>query len=170
MTKNEKEIIFSDEVDGKISGFALVLSFLSVGIFLLLFPEYFGNKVTATIIRWIFISIGLIGLMVELSKNKSSNIKGVDNFLAGVGLVGLWAVLFTYINIWYVNVISFFILLVGLYGLYLGLIQIIYSAIQTVRNHKENKESVTTDIGVLLTKILSLILVIVQIIKALETK
>lgn len=170
MAKNKKKIIFSEEVDNKISGFALVLTFLSIGIFLLLFPNYFGNKFAATIIRWIFILIGIIGLIVELSKTKNSNIKGFDDFIIGVVLVGVWTVLFVYINIWWINVISFFVFLMGLYGLYEGLIEIIYSTIQTVKNHKETKKRVTTDIGLLLTKILSLILVIVQIIKALGTQ
>lgn len=169
MAKNEKKIVFSEELDSKITGLALVLAFLSIGLFLLLFPSYFGNKLAATVIRWIFILIGIIGLMVELSKTKSTNIKGFDDFIIGVVLVGVWIALFICINIWWINVISFFIFLIGLFGLYQGLIEIIYSAIQTVRNREETKKSVTTDIGLLLTKILSLVLVIVQIIKALGT-
>ena len=147
-----------------------MLSFLSVGVFLLLFPSYFGNKLAATIIRWIFIIIGIIGLTLELSKTKSSTIKGFDNFIIGVALVGVWTALLVYIDIWWINVISFFIFLIGSYVLYRGLIEIIYSIIQTVRTHKETKKSVTNDIGLLLTKVLSLVLVIVQIIKALGTQ
>lgn len=169
MGKKEKKIIFSEDVDSKISGFALVLAFLSTGIFLLLFPSYFGNKLAATIIRWIFILIGIIGLIGEVSKTNKSNIKGLDNFIIGIILFGVWAVLFVYINMWLINVISFFIFLIGLYGLYRGLMEIIYSSVQTVKNHKETRKRVSTDIGLLVTKILSLVLVIVQIIKALGT-
>ena len=167
MAKNEKKIVFSEEIDSRITGFALVLAFLSIGIILLLFPNYFGNKLTATIIRWIFIVIGIIGFGTELSKSKSSNIKGIDNFVLGIVFVGGWIVLFVYLNIWWINIISFFILLFGLYGLYRGLIEIIYSAVQTSKNYIETKKSVTTDIILLITKIASLVLVIFQIIKAL---
>jgi hypothetical protein len=170
MDKKEKKIIFSEEVDNKISGLAVVLGFLSIGIFLLLFPSYFGNKLATALTRWIFILIGIIGLIIELSKTKGSNIKGLENFIVGIVLLGMWTVLFLYKNIWWINIISFFIFLIGLYGLYLGSIQIVYSIIQTVRSHKETKKSVTTDIGLLLTKVLGLVLVILQLIKVLGTK
>lgn len=166
MAKNNKKIVFSKDVDSKISGLALVLAFLSIGIFLLLFPNYFGNKLAATIIRWIFILIGIMGLIVEFPKPKNSNIKGFDNFILGAVLVGVWIVLFLYINIWWINIISFFILPIGLFGLYRGLIEIIYSSAQAIKNQETNK-SVTTDIVLLLTKIISLVLVIAQIIKVL---
>lgn len=170
MSKNEKKVVFSEEVDSKISGFAVVLAFLSIGIFLLIFPNYFGNKLAATIIRGGFISIGVIGLIVELSKNKSSNIKGINDFVIGAFLFGLWVASFVYIDIWWINVISFFVLILGLYGFYQGLIQIVYSVIQAVNYNKETKKSLTTDIVLLLTKILGLVLVIIQIIKAVGTK
>jgi hypothetical protein len=170
MEKKEKKIVFSEQVDSKITGLAIVFAFISVGIFLLLFPDYFGSKVASGIVRWIFISIGMIGLMVELSKNKKGNIKGFDNFFIGAVLVGVWTVLFLFINVWWVNIISFFFLLIGLYGLYKGLIEIIYSAYQTAKNHNETKKNITTDIALLFSKFASLVLVIVQIIKALGIK
>ncbi len=170
MAKKEKKIIFSEEVDNKISGFALVLAFLSIGIFLLIFPSYFGNKLVAFVIRWIFVSIGIIGLFAELSETKSSNIKGLDDFILAVAFLGLCTVLYVSTNILWIHIISFLILIIGIYGLYLGSIRIIYSIFQNVRNHKETKKSITIDIGLLLTKILGLVLVILQLIKVLGTK
>ncbi len=170
MAKKEKKIIFNEEVDNKIEGLALVLAFLTIGIYLLIFPSCFGNKLVAIVIRWIFISIGIIGLFVEFYEAKSSDIKGLDDFIIGVIIVVPFTVLFVSTNILWIHIISFLILIIGIYGLYLGSIRIMYSIFQNVRNHKETKKNNPIDIGLLLTKILGLVLVILQLIKVLGTK
>lgn len=48
--KKEKKATFSEEIDNSISGFALVITFIIVGIFLLFNKDYFGNQIVATVI------------------------------------------------------------------------------------------------------------------------
>ena len=79
MSEKDKKITFSKEIDDKISGIAVGFAFLTIGIFLLIYPDYFGHKLATSLIRWIFITIGTLGLLVEFNKRKSS-IKGVGNF------------------------------------------------------------------------------------------
>ena len=80
--KKEKKIIFSEVIDDSISGFALVITFIVVGIFLLFNKDYFGNETVAIIIQWLFIIIGCLGFSTEISKmNKNRGIKGIDNLI-----------------------------------------------------------------------------------------
>lgn len=168
MEEKEKKVFFSKEVDSKISGIALGFAFLSIGVFLLICPDYFGNEFATNIIRWIFIVIGALGLLVEFSKNKNTNIKGADDFLMGAVLLGIWTSFFIYTNNLWISIINFFLLLIALYGLYMGSIKIIYSIFQIIKTNKSTKKGLITDIILLITRISSLALVIVQIIKALE--
>lgn len=164
--QKEKKIVFSEEIDSKISGFSLVLAFLSIGIFLLVFPDYFGNTLASRIIRWIFICMGILGFAVEFSKSKHTAIKGFDDFILGCILIALWVLLFLWANIWWVNIISFFILFIGTYGLYQGVMKIIYSASIVIKGKQESKREVSSNIILFLTKLASLVLVVIQIIKA----
>ena len=49
----KNRIIFSEVIDNSISGFALVITFIVVGIFLLFNKDYFGNETVAIIIQLI---------------------------------------------------------------------------------------------------------------------
>ena len=46
--KKEEKGNISKEIDNSISGFALVITFIIVGIFLLFNKDYFGNQIVAT--------------------------------------------------------------------------------------------------------------------------
>jgi len=172
MVKQEKKnkITFSEEIDSKITGFAMVLAFLSIGIFLLFFPNYFGNTLISEIVRYVFIAIGIIGCIIEFKKPVYSNIKGFDDFVIGTFLIAVWLILFLFVNLWWVNIVSFLVLPFVAYGLFKGLLEMIYSAISAVQNKKESKKNISTDIILLLTKFAGLILVLVQIIKAIGVK
>lgn len=168
MSQKEEKITFSKEIDSKITGFAVVLAFLTSGIFLLLYPNYFGNILATKIIRWIFIVVGALGLMVELSNDKKSKIKGLDEFMIGILFMGIWVSIFIFINNVLMNIFSFLFFCFGAFGIYQGTIKIIYSSIQNINKEEESKRSIFTDILLFLTKVASFILVILQIIKALE--
>ncbi|WP_346025867.1 hypothetical protein [Clostridium nitritogenes] len=165
MTKKEKKITFSEEIDSKITGFAMVLAFLTWGIFLLLCPNYFGSIVATTIIRWVFIIIGALGLVAELTNDKKSNIKGLDDFFGGMICIGIWISIFIFINNLWMNIFSFVFFCFGSFCIYEGTIKIIYSSIQNIKKQEESKKGIFTDILLFLTKVASLILVILQIIE-----
>ena len=65
--KKEKKVAFSEEIDNSISGFALVITFITVGIFLLFNKGYFENQIVANVVQWTFIVIGCLGFGTEVS-------------------------------------------------------------------------------------------------------
>lgn len=88
--KKQKKVTFSEEIDSSISGFALVITFIIVGIFLLFNKDYFGNQIVDTVIQWLFIVIGCLGFGTEISRmNKDRGIKGIDNLITGIIVVGI---------------------------------------------------------------------------------
>ncbi|HFD2029066.1 TPA: hypothetical protein ACF2C8_000795 [Clostridium perfringens] len=166
MTQKEKKITFSEEIDSKITTFAIVLAFLTWGVFLLIYPNYFGSIIATKIIRWTFIIIGGLGLVAELSNDKKSDIKGLNDFLGGIVFIGIWFYAFVFINNLWINIFSFVFFCLGTYSIYEGIIKIVYSSIQNIKKDKESKNGILTDILLFLTKVASLILVILQIVKA----
>lgn len=167
--RKQKEIVFSEEIDSRISGLTLGFAFIAIGLFLLFVPDYFGNKLAGQIIRWVFIVVGTLGLCVEFGKIKPiSDIKGFNDLWAGVLLLSVWAVLFLLLknSLW--NIVGFFCLIVGVYGTFLGLLRIIYSIQQNQKNKVQSKGTILSDILVFFTKVASLALVALQLIRAVQ--
>ena len=162
--KKEKKIVFSPEVDQKINGFALVLAFIGIGVFLLFDNAYFGNEVVSNIVRWSFIIFGILGLSVVIPKTRRGEIKGVANFVLGIVFIGTWIILYLFLASWIINTLAFFLLVFGCFGFFKGLFEIIYS-IRLVKLTKGNKSGALADILMLVTLILGLLLVIVQILQ-----
>ena len=165
--KKPQKIVFSKDIDSLINGLTLGFSFVAVGLFLILFPNYFGNEFIGQLIRWIFIGIGVLGLCIEFGKLKPmSNIKGFDDLWMGILLLSVWAVLFFVAENKLFNIIGFFFLMIGTYGTFQGLLKIIYS-VHLIRKEKlQSKGTIFSDILVLMTKTISLALVVLQLIKA----
>lgn len=167
--KKQKKIIFSEEIDSKIDGLTLGFAFIVVGLFLLLVPNYFGNELVGQIVRWIFIVIGVLGLLVEFSKSKPiSDIKGFDDLWAGALLLAGWAALFFLAkdSLW--NIAGFFCLVFGMYGVFRGIFRIIYSIRLNQKNKAPTKENIASDVFLFLTKLVSLALVVLQLVKAIQ--
>ena len=163
----EKKIVFSAEVDDQITGFALVLALVVTGLILQFDSSYFGNAIITKVIQWIFIVIGALGMAVEIGKIKSS-VTGIDNLLIGIIILAGWYALYRAFNQWYTNIIAFILLFFGAYGAFLGSLQMVYSL-----SHREIKEKTEEakrqekgDIILLITKLLGVVLVVMQIIKA----
>lgn len=167
--KAEKKIVFSEEIDSQIDGLTLGFSFIVIGLFLLFVPDYFGNELAGKIVRWIFIVIGSLGLVVEFGKLKpTSNIKGFDELWVGALLLGGWAALFfsTQHPIW--HIVGFFCMIIGTYGTFRGLFRIIYSIHLNRKNETQTKGTVVSDVLIFLTKIFSLALVVLQLVNAVK--
>ena len=166
-SKRVKKIVFSEKVDSKINGFAISVAFITVGTLLIYDNSYFGNEIVSIIIRWLFIIVGALGLSIELSKIGNGEIKGIGNFAVGSLFFAIWLALYLTVSIWFVNSIVFLFLIFGSYGMYKGLLEIIYSLRQLTKV-KEKKSSVIADIMLLITTILGLILVVIQILQQLK--
>lgn len=169
MANQKNKIVFSERIDSIINGLTLGISFILIGLFLLFAPDYFGNKAAGVAVRWVFIIFGSLGLIVEFKKIKpASNIEGLSDLWAGIFLLSVWAVLFFLVNHIIGNIAGFFCLVVGAYGFILGLFRVVYSLYIITKNKKESKGNVTSDVIILLTKIFSLVLVVIQIVKVLQ--
>ena len=72
----------------------------------------------------VFSFIGVVGTFVELSKNKY--IKGLDDLGVGLFCFILWLCCIK-LNIVLINVFTFLLLIMGIYGLISGIIKIIVS-------------------------------------------
>ena len=163
----EKKIVFSVEVDDQITGFALVLALVVTGLILQFDSTYLGNAIITKVVQWIFIVIGALGMAVEIGKIKSS-VTGIDNLLIGIIILAGWYALYRAFNQWYTNIIAFILLFFGAYAAFLGSLQMVYSL-----SHREIKEKTEEakrqekgDIILLITKLLGVVLVVMQIIKA----
>lgn len=165
--KKEKKIYFSEEIDGRITGYALAFTLIVCGLVLQFVPLYFGNGVVTTIFKWFFVAIGVAGFAVQAGKIKSG-IVGLDNLFLGLMFSAIWFTLFWFGKHWIFNTIGFFCLIFGAFGFFQGLQQVIYSAnkIPKAKKEEQSKEKTKTDILLFLTKLFGVILVVVQIIKA----
>lgn len=165
--QKEKKIVFSEEIDSLINGLALGLTFVVVGIVLVLIPDYFGNKTVGNAIRWLFIVVGALGVLTEFGKLKPvSGIKGFDDFWVGVLCLAVWAVFYFLAHHVWANIVGFFFLVIGGYGGVSGVFKIAYSMYLARKNKGIKKGNVASDVLVLLTKVASAVLVVIQIVKA----
>lgn len=167
--KKEKKIVFSEEIDSLIEGLTLGVSFIAIGLFLIFVPDYFGNELVGEVVQWIFIIVGILGLIVEFGKLKPvSSIKGFDDLWLGALLLGAWAALVfaTKHLIW--HIVSFFGMVLGIYASVRGLFRIIYSIYLNRTNKVQSKGTIVSDVLIFMTKLFSLALVIVQLIKAIK--
>ena len=136
MSKKEKEkkpkkILFSEEIDSAINGFAVGFLFIGIGLFLLLKPDYFAEPVASYIVGAVIGLFGIMGTGVEISK--ATIIKGMDTFSVGAAVFIAWLVQYVYIHKLWANIAFFVLLVIGVYGLLLGLFRAIYSIIDNAK-------------------------------------
>lgn len=166
--KKEKKIYFSKEIDKQINSIAVTVSFIIIGLLLQFFPTFFGIPLITTIIEWAFIIVGFLAFGSSISKSQNI-IVGFDKFFIGILLLCAWFALFTiYNNNWIVNIISFILLIMGVYSIILSLIQIVFSFVRYMKNKKSCKDNNENggDILLFFTKLLSMLLIAAQVIKA----
>lgn len=178
MAKKEKvnkpnQIIFSEEIDSAINGYAIGLSFTGIGVFLLLKPDYFSIPIISYIVGAIIGVFGVLGTGLELSKH--SKIKGMGNLTAGMLFLGCWLWGYIKVHAIWLNILIFIVLVLGCYLICLGLIQ---SAVSIIRNIRESRKeraeskskvigSAVTQIVLFLTQLCGLLLAIINISKTL---
>ncbi len=170
--KKEKKIIFSKEIDSAINGYAIGISFLGIGLFLLFKPDYFFQPLISYIIGAIIGAFGVMGTGIELSK--TSKIKGMDNLTIGLVVFALWMVAYIKFSAVWANILFFALLIIGAYAICLGLIQAIYSIVSNIKSRNslesgKSKYSVSSLIGqvvLLITQLCGLIVAILNVVQA----
>lgn len=167
--KKKNNIVFNENIDSSINGFALVIAFIIIGIILQFDNSFFGNA--TSIIKIVFIVIGILGLFTEISKlNINYEIKGLNNIGSGLFLLIISYLLKVYINPnnWFeilfilYEVFLFFIILISVYGLCKGLIEMFFSLYKNYKE-KNKKMNLFSSIMVVLTQLFGLILLVAQI-------
>lgn len=168
-----KKVVFNAEIDGAINGFAIGFLFIGIGLFLLIRPGYFFAPIASYIVGAIIGLVGVAGTGIELTK--ATRIKGVDNFSFGAVFFVGWLVQYFYIGKLWSNIVFFAALILGGYGLLLGVFQAIYSIIYNAKNHKKandtNEETISmgklfSQIVLFLTQLLGLAVAILNVLKA----
>ena len=174
--KKPREIVFSEEIDSAINGYAIGLSFTGIGIFLLLKPDYFAIPFISYAVGAIIGVIGVLGTGVELSKH--SKVKGLGALVTGILLLGIWAFAYVKVHSIWLNILAFVFLIGGCYAVCLGLLQGAVSIARNIResrkDERENKGKVIgsalTQIVLFLTQLCGLLLAIINVLKAMPSQ
>ena len=101
--KKPKKIVFSEEIDSALEGYALSLIFIGIGLFLLLKPDYFAEPIVSYIVGAAVGLFGVMGMGVELSK--TAKIKGIDMLSIGAALFAVWLLQYVYIHTLWANIV-----------------------------------------------------------------
>ena len=170
MKNNDKKIVFNKEIDSSISGFALVFAFILIGVFLQFNSNFFSES--NTLIKIIFVIFGIIGFFTEMNNlNLKFKIKGIDNIGIGIVLLLILYILYKFIDFskWFkifigIYELMFFIfLLISIYAIFAGLLQMSYSFYLNYKSNEHKKYKVFSSLIVILTQISGLVLIIAQI-------
>lgn len=104
------------------SGIVLAFTFLIAALILFFMPGYFKYILASKIVMYVFTFIGIIGFSVEFDRNNKT---GTSNLGLGISLGLIWTIIYYYFPIWWVNIITFPILFFSIYGILVGLVNII---------------------------------------------
>jgi len=161
-TDKKKKVVFSEEVDSSINGFALGISFVLLALFVIWF-KVFSNTIAESITAIFFLLFGIVGTMSEIEKIRKDDIKGIGDAMVGLFLTTptLFGIIKT--NIIWLRVILLAFLLVGMYGLMRGIFEIIYS-LKLVKRENKNKKIEIMQIIVTITQVIALVVVVLQLI------
>lgn len=129
-TKSAKKGKKTKAYSASSSGIAMALTAFIVSIFLYFQPNYYGPVTNGVAIA--LIVLGIMGLGFELEKISSGqwdNLTGqpqgsgiFDNLGIGLGFLVVWATVYYYFPMIWVNVLTSVVLLFGVYGTILGVL------------------------------------------------
>ena len=133
----EKKVIFSEEIDSSIDGFALGITFVLVAFFEVYF-KIFGNRMVEIVLAIGLLLFGIFGTLIEIGKISTDNIKGGDDLVTGLFLAAPSVFIIFKFNKVILNIIMFIVLAFGIFGAMKGVIEILYS-LKIKRRKTENK-------------------------------
>ena len=120
MSENKEENI----IDKMKSSIGISVGLIVIAVFAYKFPSTFGSKNITQIIAIFLMMTGLTLLNGEIYKiNHGSRSYNTENIGVGLFFTGIWALLYYFMPVWYVNIISFTILLFGIFGITRGLLE-----------------------------------------------
>ena len=161
----EKKIIFSEEIDGSISGFSVGASLVIVALFIW-FGELLHNRIAETIVTILLMLIGILGTFLEIEKVNHNEIQGIGDFGMGIVFGSLSIFLIFKYDILVLNVVSLFVLLFGTFAAFSGMLKMGYS-IKIQKRKAENKKVEVFKIITGVTEVIAFVVVVLQLISEL---
>lgn len=158
----EKKVIFSEEIDSSIDGFALGITFVLVAFFEVYF-KIFGNRMVEIVLAIGLLLFGIFGTLIEIGKISTDNIKGGDDLVTGLFLAAPSVFIIFKFNKVILNIIMFIVLASGIFGAMKGVIEILYS-LKIKRRKTENKKVEVMQIVVAATEVVALAVAIIQLV------
>ena len=158
----EKKVIFSEEIDSSIDGFALGITFVLVAFFEVYF-KIFGNRMVEIVLAIGLLLFGIFGTLIEIGKISTDNIKGGDDLVTGLFLAAPSVFIIFKFNKVILNIIMFIVLAFGIFGAIKGVIEILYS-LKIKRRKTENKKVEVMQIVVAATEVVALAVAIIQLV------
>lgn len=158
----EKKVIFSEEIDSSIDGFALGITFVLVAFFEVYF-KIFGNRMVEIVLAIGLLLFGIFGTLIEIGKISTDNIKGGDDLVTGLFLAVPSVFIIFKFNKVILNIIMFIVLAFGIFGAMKGVIEILYS-LKIKRRKTENKKVEVMQIVVAATEVVALAVAIIQLV------
>ena len=148
----------------KWDGVALAGSFILIVMFLSVNSDYLGHQLISRIVAIIFCILGIGGMTSELSKIIDKKIDGIIDFGVGILILVLWGFIYYHWNYPVVNFFILVLLLVGFYGVLIGMAKIIES-IKTATITWTIKQ-----VGIVIANCSVFILTILQILQIIRSK
>ncbi len=158
----EKKVIFSEEIDSSIDGFALGITFVLVAFFEVYF-KIFGNRMVEIVLAIGLLLFGIFGTLIEIGKISTDNIKGGDDLVTGLFFAAPSVFIIFKFNKVILNIIMFIVLAFGIFGAMKGVIEILYS-LKIKRRKTENKKVEVMQIVVAATEVVALAVAIIQLV------
>lgn len=150
----DKKVVFSEEIDSSIAGFALGISFVILAGLIYYF-DLFHLRIADRIISVLLLVVGIGGTCIEIGKIEGEKIRGIGNFLAGSFFtISALFFIFKYDQI-VLNIICFIVLLLSLFVTIKGIIEVIYS-LRIQRRKSQNKKIEVLKLIAVITELLAL--------------
>lgn len=168
-TNERKKVVFSEKTDSVITGLALSSTFIAIAIFLYFKQDYFIIPAISHVLSIICGLIGSMGFSVEID-NISNKPKGLGEIIGGGIFALVWYFLYIYVSAeqWYfripLNILAIVSLFLAIYFIVQGILMMFFSILKTIKAApKTDKKSILSNVVVMLSRILGLILTAMNI-------
>ncbi|MEI3377519.1 MAG: hypothetical protein V8R08_06820 [Coriobacteriales bacterium] len=168
MAAKDKAPIIDERTDSRVNSLSLALTFIVLGLFLSFWPTYLGDEFVTSIIRWVFVTLGVLGIGFSFGE-KDSPLRGASDIGAGVVFLGAAVLAFGLPIGLIAPILALLFALIGAYGTIRGLLFLVISTSRAVKELKAAGGKTNSFLLVIefLTKLVTLAVVIAQLAKLL---
>lgn len=150
----EKKVVFSEEIDSSITGFALGISFVILAGLIYYF-NIFHWIIVDRIVSILLLIFGIGGTCIEIGKIEGEKIKGIGDLIPGLLISAVALYVIIKYNEILLNIVSIIVLFFSLFVTIKGLIEIAYSLRIQKRKSQNKKVEILKFIAVI-TELLAL--------------